>query len=191
MATTQIGAASQQVLGRLQSAPRRNELAIIRPLEPADCQPDLALSRHLPQFWSGIVETGKRRQLRKALPLALRAQIEERISILNQVLAPADDRGAIEIAVGAMLAGFSSARATGDDAVGILAQYVSVLSPLPLWAIERICDAYSHMRITGQSREFPPSAASVYDKARELYVESLKDEQAELAAILVASVERI
>lgn len=184
-----IGAASQRVLERLQSAPQRSEVSVYRELEPEDLRPALGLLRSLQPYWSGITPTRGTRELRAVLPAHLRAQAETRIAILNRALVPVDDRGAIEIAVGAMLAGFSSARATGDDAVGILAQYVSVLSELPQWAVERICSAYSHGRIAGQNMEFPPSAAKMFEKARDLYVKSLEDEKRELTSILVAPLE--
>jgi hypothetical protein len=169
-------------------APSRPSLpnAVTAQITPADCRVDLALARELDRFWTGWIPDRGARALARPLPEPLRGRAAERLARVAAALAPAGDTEGAALAVSRMLAGYSSARATGADAAAIVAQYVSVLSDLPLWAIERTCEAFARGRIAGQHRAFAPSSPLLWQKTHDLHVAALLDEREAITAALEA-----
>ena len=111
----------------------------------------IAADRSLSDAIDSLLTGDKDREGRSILTFApnakLRAQLQIRLEKLQTQILPA--RG-VDLArtVAQMLLGFGSARATEDDAQAVVTQYVTVLSHLPLWAVERACRRFASGSVT-------------------------------------------
>src|SRR5256885_11547746 len=90
-------------------------------ISPADCRVDRTLARELDSCWTGWIPDRGARALARPLAEPLRVRAAERLARIAAALTPAGDAEGAAIAVSRMLAGYSSARATGADAAPIRA----------------------------------------------------------------------
>ena len=178
---------SARVAASAPARPNSPSVSAVR-IKPTDCRRNRQLARELDSCWSSWIPDRGARALARPLPEALRRRASERLVLIEAALVPGDASGA-GLAVSRML-GCWSARAIGADAAAIVAQYVSVLSDLPLWAIERTCEDYAEGKIAGQHRAVAPSTAMLWQQTHDLHVASLLDEREEIMAALAAKVER-
>lgn len=145
---------------------------------------DVGLAADVAPYWDSITLQSGQRALRVALPDELRSRIGRRIEALNKALEPARPSD-VASTIARLLAGFGAARATGDEAKVVVAQYVAELKDLPLWTIEAGCHALARGQVAGQSLDFPPSTARVRQSCEE-FAHKVRSERLELSAALQA-----
>lgn len=92
--------------------------------------------------------------------------------------------------ISGLLSRWPSARASGEEAQIIVAQYVSTLSAFPLWAIKRACEPGACAEIEGYNPAFPPSAEQLFLFVRNC-VQGLERERAEIKETLSGRVEEL
>ena len=89
-----------------------------------------------------------------------RFELETRLTVLQSTMRPAEfalaDRERIGAAVARMFAGYPSQR--NSDARATVATYVLELGNLPVWAVERACDAVRLGNVPDINPDFPPSS---------------------------------
>ena len=103
-----------------------------------------------------------------------------------RALHPAQD-DEIRTLVAAMFMGFPTLKMGPDDAKKTAAVYVSQLREFPAWAVKEGCQRIMQDKISGRSRDFAPSVATLVGAVRDLVI-NLQAENARLAALLDADV---
>ncbi len=109
---------------------------------PAVVEPDRALSDVCDDLLTGDKDRGGRAILRYSPDAKLRSRLEVRRLELQAALTPALPAD-LARTVTEMMVGFSSARVNEVDAEIVVAQYVSVLADLPLWAVQMACRRFA------------------------------------------------
>jgi hypothetical protein len=123
--------------------------------------------------WSGWIETGVPRKLRRPLRPEERAAIEARRDELLPVLAPVDGRHETDVAklaIADMFASFRSMRQTGEEAMGILEATFRAVHGFPLWAIAKVCLSIQMngvYRGEKYDRQWPPNDGEIIAALRE------------------------
>jgi len=120
----------------------------------------------------------------KELDAGERSQIEGRLSTLRRSLAHRDNQP-IAKALAKLMASYSSARGSDDDARSTIAAYVAVLGDLPPWAVEEACQAWVRGGYGATASAFVPSAAQLRDAASHIYAK-FKNEADDLERVLSA-----
>lgn len=150
-----------------------------RILEPM--MPDRVLSDALNSVLTDNKGRDGRRILARSLDARLRSKLQIRQHNLRAGLLggrPAD----IALTVAQMLLGFGSARASQEDAEAVVAQYVTVLAHLPLWAVQRACRLFASGHVTktecpNWNGAFAPSTAQLCQLAESSVHEYWREEQ--------------
>jgi hypothetical protein len=114
---------------------------------PAALDPDRALSDVLDSLLTGDRDREGQCFLAYAPDAKLRSLLQIRLYKLQAALAPARPADLARV-VTEMLLGFSSARVSEEDAEAVVTQYVTVLSGLPLWAVQMACQRFAKGRVT-------------------------------------------
>jgi hypothetical protein len=114
---------------------------------PAALDPDRALSDALDSLLTDDKDREGRCILAYAPDAKLRSLLQIRLYKLQAALAPARPADLARV-VTEMLLGFSSARVSEQDAEAVVTQYVTVLSGLPLWAVQMACQRFAKGRVT-------------------------------------------
>jgi hypothetical protein len=114
---------------------------------PAAVEPDRVLSDVLDSLLADDKDREGRCILAYAPDPKLRSALQIRLYKLQAGLTPARPAD-LARAVTEMLLGFASARTSEEDAEAVVTQYVSVLSHLPLWAVQRACRRFASGSVT-------------------------------------------
>jgi hypothetical protein len=109
--------------------------------------PDRAIADALDGLLTDEKNRDGRRILAYALPAELRSILQVRLYKLQAALVPGEPGHLAQI-VAQMLLGFSSARVSETNAEAIVTQYVTVLTHLPLWAVQKACKRFAAGRVT-------------------------------------------
>jgi hypothetical protein len=111
---------------------------------------------------------GEGRRIVRAKPDADQDRLlGERLGLLMQHMRAAP-KGEIARAVLEMLTGFGSSRGSEQEAAAVVAQYVSVLQNMPLWAIRRACGRFARGEVQPDEidgkldKAFAPSTAQLH-----------------------------
>lgn len=135
---------------------------------------DRGATDHIMDLVVGFRNSDGSYDLKRALTRKERTALETRRAFLVDGMQPAKPAFIIE-AVLEMLIGFGGSRADGDDAKAMAAQYASVLSGLPGWAIKRSCVRWAMGHVSAEevgekvlNRTFAPSAALVRRVAEDI-----------------------
>lgn len=107
-------------------------------------------------------------ELTRSLSATERRQIEARIADLEARLALRDD-AALKRAIGAMLLGFPSARASSEEAAVVVSAYVVAVSDQPPWAVNEAARRWMRGE-AGGNPAFPPSSAELHQAADKVLV---------------------
>jgi hypothetical protein len=109
--------------------------------------PDRALSDALDSLLTDDVDREGRRILSYAPDAKLRSLLQIRLYKLRAALTPGRPAD-LARAVTEMMLGFSSVRASEEDAEAVAKQYVAMLAHLPLWAVQQTCLRFARGRVT-------------------------------------------
>ncbi len=93
-----------------------------------------------------------------------RRRIEGRLSTLRRSLAHRDNQAAAK-ALAKLMASYSSARGSTDEARATIAAYVSALADLPPWAVAEACQAWVRGGYGATESAFAPSAEQLHAAA--------------------------
>src|SRR5262245_48217427 len=154
---------------------------------PAVVEPDRALSDVCDDLLTGDKDCGGRPILRYSPDAKLRSRLEVRRLELQAALTPAPPADLARTVI-EMMVGFSSARVNELDAKIVVAQYVSVLADLPLWAVQMTCRRFARGKVTKAEcpdwkPAYAPSTAQLYRLA-EASVVKYWDEEQRIFAVL-------
>jgi hypothetical protein len=149
--------------------------------------PDRALSDALDSLLTDDVDREGRRILAFAPDARLRSLLQIRLLKLQAALAPGRPSD-LARAVVEMMLGFSAARVSDEDAELVAAQYVRVLTHLPLWAVQQGCLRFARGRVTKTEcpdwkRAYAPSTAQLCHVA-EASVREYWSEESRITAAL-------
>ena len=125
----------------------------------------------------------------KELDPGERRQIEARLSTLSRSLAHRDNQE-IAKAVAKLMASYSSARGSPDEARSSVAAYVAVLADLPPWAVSEACQAWARGGYGATASAFAPSAAQLHEAA-DAIVRNYKREADDIERVLSARLQPI
>jgi hypothetical protein len=120
----------------------------------------------------------------KELDAGERSQIEGRLSTLRRSLEHRDNQQ-IAKAVARLMASYSSARGSDDEARSTLTAYTSVLADLPPWGVSEACQAWVRGGYGATASAFVPSAAQLREAASMIY-SKFKREADDLERVLSA-----
>lgn len=151
--------------------------------------------------WSTWVETGKARQLRRALTEEERAKLVARRSALAPWVGPYHDEEVDDVALALvdMYHGFPGFQGQSLEAMAAKTESVGLLlrrEGMPLWAIEKACErirAKGFVKREGNrtftERHWPPSDAELVEEVRierKLYGDAYDEAERLLAATVEA-----
>lgn len=127
-----------------------NELAIHSSGPPADRELERELETACSRLADGILLGGISAEARRAFAA--------RRDVLRPWLAPAE-QGSIEAAVSRLMTSFYSSRSVSQvEAKVTVRKYAIDLAGIPIWAIQKACDAIARGEVEGASLDFPPAA---------------------------------
>jgi hypothetical protein len=154
---------------------------------PAGVELDRALSDVCDDLLTGDKDRRGRAILRYSPDSKLRSRLEVRRLELQAALTPALPAD-LARTLTEMMVGFSSARVNEVDAEIVVAQYVSVLGDLPLWAVQMACRRFARGKVTRAEcpdwkPAYAPSTAQLYRLAEASAVKYWDEEQRIFAVI--------
>jgi len=164
----------------------------------ANRETDLLIPR---STWSSWIETGRERQLRRALTAEERAKLEARRAELAPWVGPYHDEELDDVALALvdMYHGFPSFQGQSLEAMAAKTESVGLLlrrEGMPLWAIEKACArirAKGFVKREGNrtftERHWPPSDAELVEEVRierKLYGDAYDEAERLLAATVEA-----
>lgn len=136
---------------------------------------------------------GVPREIRRAMTPSERAEVEGRVVALRAALQPHGEeyRAAVEAEIAAMLSGFRSMRAQGEDAMAMVEITRAVLRDYPLWAIAKACALIAQGNAYAVGRRldprFAPNDAEIYAVVEDVVVRHRRA-LTQLAGLLEAKV---
>lgn len=148
--------------------------------------------------WSAWIETGKRRQLRRELTVAERADLERRRDELAPMMLPIcrAEAEVVRVAIEEMFGSFRSMRQSGPEAAALSDATFRMVREFPAWAVEKACRGIQHLGVWrtkdgfgAYDRQWPPNDSEIVAEVRKevrLYGEAHRH----AVALLEAEVER-
>lgn len=145
----------------------------------------------LAKLFTGVIVTGRPREIVRELLPDERTALERRVAELQSALQPygADERDMVLAEIAAMLSGFRSMRHQGDDVDGIVNASASVLAPFPLWAIAKGCMKIAR-REAGLNPSFAPNDTEIYGLV-DAIVRDYRKTLETIEALLAAPVDQV
>lgn len=160
------------------------KLAAAGPQMPANAPPELI--RTVQIVLSGAETHGAITVLLpgKELDAEERRQIAGRLSTLRRSLDHRDNQELAK-AIAKLMATYSSARGSADEARSLVTAYVSALADLPPWSVSEACQAWVRGGYGATASAFAPSAAELH-KAAAFIVAKFKREAEDMERALSA-----